>query len=118
MSGFQGADSPGTASAKLRFVQVQFTEFSSDSFPLPIELRSAIGGGISEEATNITGGTLPTGEESSQSIHRLTIEHPTSRKRKGPQFSDPKAGIIGASCLSIIGMIRPGRTVRLYRQIH
>jgi len=38
--------------------------------------------------------------------------------RKASRYLHRNNGVIGASCLSIIGMIEPGRTVRLYRQIH
>lgn len=65
--------------------------------------------------------TLPT---SSTPTRPATTERPAGRET-APKASQSDAekrrkreSIIGANCLSIIGLIEPGRTVRLYRQIH
>lgn len=100
-------------------MQVQITEFASDSFPLSIQLKQLVLKGGSEP-TNIrpldsTGGNGGGGAARRSRLATLTIS--TSRK-KGLRFRSPVNGTAGTSCLSIIGMIEPGRAVRLYRQIH
>lgn len=109
---------PGTGSAKLTFVQVQLTEFSSDSYPLPIELRSEVGIEKARASSPLTGRTSLNRDGLEDASNPSTIESFVSHKKQVLQFHGAKAGSIGTSCLSIIGMIRPGRTVRLYRQIH
>jgi hypothetical protein len=110
--------SSGTGSAKIRFVQVQITEFSSDSFPMPIGLRSV--SGIDAAAATLPRSTRTTlnPDESTNESGPSTIESLVCQLKQARQTHNAKRGIVGTSCLSIIGMIRPGRTVRLYRQIH
>lgn len=105
----------GTAAAKLSFVQVKFTTFSSDNFELAITAPKPFRG-----ATD----NLAAGRDLRRLVaDKLKPEHPEREgkragKTKTIQLAEGKAPLIGASCLSIIGMIEPGRTVRLYRQIH
>ncbi len=109
---------PGTFSAPRTSVHVLLTEYASDSFPLSIERKSLV--------------LMDTGEPTAQNNFPRK-DHPNALasrnmpkvnrpmldgKRKAPRFQTAPGGVIGATCLSIIGMIEPGRTVRLYRQIH
>jgi hypothetical protein len=97
---------------------VQLTEFSSDSYALTIELRREAGVDETADSSPITARPGLNRVDLSDAPNRATIENLTNRKNKALHFRDSKGGIVGDSCLSIIGMIRPGRTVRLYRQIH
>ena len=99
-------------------MQVQITEFASDSFPLSIQLKQLVLKGGREPANNrpLANKNGNVGGASRRSrLATLTIS--TSRK-KGLRFRSPVNGAPGTACLSIIGMIEPGRAVRLYRQIH
>jgi hypothetical protein len=99
-------------------VQVQLTEYATDSFPLPIELKSLtlMNTGESTAQNNLPRKDHPNGLASR---NMPEARHPMlDGKRKAPRFQTVPSGLIGATCLSIIGMIEPGRTVRLYRQIH
>lgn len=99
-------------------MQVQITEFASDSFPLSIQLKQLVLKGGSEP-TNIRplDSTDGNGGGAARRSRLATLTISTSRK-KGLRFRSPVNGALGTSCLSIIGMIEPGRAVRLYRQIH
>ncbi len=109
---------PGTFSAPLFFVQVLLTEYATDSFPLSIELKPLV---------LMNTGESTTQNDFSRKNHPNALASRTmpkanrpllDGKRKAPRFQTAPGGVIGATCLSIIGMIEPGRTVRLYRQIH
>lgn len=97
-------------------MQVQITEFASDSFPLSIQLKQLVLKGGSEP-TNIRPLDSTDGGGAARRSRLATLTISTSRK-KGLCFRSPVNGTPGTSCLSIIGMIEPGRAVRLYRQIH
>lgn len=109
---------PGTFSAPRTSVQVQLTEYATDSFPLSIELRSLV---LMNTGESTTKDSFRRNDQPSGPVLRngLKADHTLfGGKRKAPRFQTAPGGVIGATCLSIIGMIEPGRTVRLYRQIH
>ena len=97
-------------------MQVQLTEYAADSFPLPIELKSLVLMNPGTSTIRFPRQDQPSGPASRNlpnASRPLLVG-----KRKAPRFQPATGGVIGATCLSIIGMIEPGRTVRLYRQIH
>jgi hypothetical protein len=99
-------------------VQVQLTEYATDSFPLSIELTSL---GLMNTGESTTENGLARHDRPNSPALRQVPKAGRSLlggKRKAPRFQTAPGGVIGATCLSIIGMIEPGRTVRLYRQIH
>ncbi len=98
-------------------MQVQITEFASDSFPLSIQLKQLVLKGGSEPTNVRPFANTDGGGGASRRSRLATLTISTSRK-KGLRFRSPVNGTAGTSCLSIIGMIEPGRAVRLYRQIH
>ena len=108
----------GTFSAPSSSVQVQLTEYATDSFPLSIELKSLVlmNPGDTTPKKSFLREVRPSGPLSRDGLGAGRTSF--SGKRKAPRFQTAPGGVIGATCLSIIGMIEPGRTVRLYRQIH
>lgn len=102
----------GTGDAKLRIVQVQLTSFESDAFSLAIQLNP-------ELAMETEPRPRPPEDRASLGVvEPFSTRQDQPESRPGRRLLRPAGGVIGASCLSIIGMIEPGRTVRLYRQIH
>lgn len=103
----------GMSVAKLSFVQVQLTTFETENFPLVIQDNreiAMISNDISVEVQPVSTG---------KSKVTVAIGKSARLDRKTDQKIFRSAGsVIGANTLSIIGQIEPGRTVRLYRQIH
>lgn len=103
----------GMCVAQISFVQVQLTEFETDNYPLMIQDNRNLvmtSDEISVSVQPASGGKTKI---------NLSISRSTGLDRR----SDEKmfrhtSPVIGANTLSIIGQIEPGRTVRLYRQIH
>lgn len=98
-------------------VQVQLTEFASDSYPLSIEPKSldaAVAFGV---AAKVSSPSRLVGGEAYDLRGRLTQQDQPDGTKKGVCLRISEDGTVGASCLSIIGMIKPGCTVRLYRQV-
>jgi len=100
-------------------VQVQLTEFASESYPLTIGGRSTDRPAHPAHERAVQG-FLDLGDfnlayqpDGADSIRRIG-----SRPRQDLRLRESATGITSGACLSIIGMIKPGRTVRLYRQIH
>lgn len=109
---------PGTFSAPFTSVQVLLTEYATDSFPLSIELKSLV---LMNAGESTTQNDFPRKDHPNALASRtmpIANRPMLDGKRKAPRFQTAPSGVIGATCLSIIGMIEPGRTVRLYRQIH
>lgn len=99
-------------------MQVQLTAYATDSFPLSIERKSLVLMNTGESTNKQR--SLRTDQPNSPAL-RIALNGDRTLfggKRKAPRFQTAPGGVIGATCLSIIGMIEPGRTVRLYRQIH
>lgn len=99
--------------AEGRSVQVQLTTFETDDYPLAIQEKREFAmttDDISVAVRPITSGK----SKISVSIGKSTR---LDRRVEDKMFR-PAGSVIGANTLSIIGQIEPGRTVRLYRQIH
>ena len=96
-------------------MQVKLTTFSSDDFELSIKAPMPFSGATDNRAASRNLRQLVLGEPRVRNPER---EGRRTEKAKAIRLLKGKAPTIGASCLSIIGMIEPGRTVRLYRQIH
>lgn len=112
----------GISGADRNFVQVQLTEFAIESFPLAIGWRGA-DRNIKSNEDGAVQGLLDLGDAAASAPSSLVGggEAIGRRQSKGPRFGQYQtrdANLASAACLSIIGMIKPGRTVRLYRQIH
>lgn len=89
-------------------MQMPVTQFEADSYePTIIRFEDPMTLPSYSTPSCSTKRTRPT--ERDASLKTMPIEADKRRKRES---------IIGANCLSIIGLIEPGRTVRLYRQIH
>ncbi|GEM_PF-2136670 len=101
------------SAARISFVQVQLTEFETDNYPLAIQDNR----NFVMTSDEISVSIQPASHGKSKinvSIGRSTrLDRRTDEKIF--RHSSP---VIGANTLSIIGQIEPGRTVRLYRQIH
>ncbi len=103
----------GICVAEISLVQVQLTEFETDDYPLVIHdnrNRVMTSDEISVSVQPASGGKT----KINVSIGRSTRLDRRSDEKMFRQSSP----VIGANTLSIIGQIEPGRTVRLYRQIH
>jgi hypothetical protein len=111
-------ENPGTFTAQLRVVQVQIKEFASDSYSLPIGTQASGMAGTNREPYRLRAE--PSRAPAKGVVRRrMTVNVSITRlNRRAKRLLHSNSGVIGASCLSIIGMIEPGRTVRLYRQIH
>jgi hypothetical protein len=103
----------GMCVAGISFVQVQLTEFETDDYPLVIQDNRHLvmtSDEISVSVQPASGGKT----KINLSIGRST----RLDRRSDEKLFRPSSPVIGANTLSIIGQIEPGRTVRLYRQIH
>jgi len=104
-----GTLAPGTTTAEHTPVHVELTSFKSDAYTLSIE--------INPDKAMDSPELRHTPTQKSPELESLQRPHKGS-ERTGHRLIRPAQPVIGASTLSIIGMIEPGRTVRLYRQIH
>lgn len=93
-------------------VQVPLKKFTFDDFAVSIEAGKS---GAVREFTARRGSEL---EDAGPETSALGTDTVRLSQQDGGRFFQRSSGVINASCLSIIGMIEPGRTVRLYRQIH
>ena len=94
-------------------MHVQLTAFESDHFPLAIQGGGDLPMNTPEIAVGIENVSA-TKSKVSVSIGRGA----RLDRRSDEKMFRPNSSLIGANTLSIIGQIEPGRTVRLYRQIH
>jgi hypothetical protein len=94
-------------------VQVELTAFEAEHYPLAIQDNRA----QDMTANDISVYIRSLSSEKSQVTIRVGKNTRLDRKPQERVFRKP-GSVIGANTLSIIGQIEPGRTVRLYRQIH
>jgi len=94
-------------------VQVQLTEFVIESFPLEVEVGSQPAKASAAMEVVENGHSLPRvkKDHTRDLLERLECAGPSP-------FVSQLDPADGTSCLSIIGMIEPGKTIRLYRQIN
>jgi hypothetical protein len=94
-------------------VQVQLTEFEAENYPLAIQAKKEI-----SMVTNHFDIDVQTNGPGRMRVS-IGVGRGARKARRADWNPTRSTGsVIGANTLSIIGQIEPGRTVRLYRQIH
>lgn len=90
-------------------MQMPVTQFEADSYEPTINQFDDLMTLPASSSETLRPGPVDCPDERVSPSKALQRDAEKRRKRET---------IIGANCLSIIGLIEPGRTVRLYRQIH